>query len=441
MIKLQKKAVFAIVAVSLVWAGVAAIGSANDQIPGTPQTNPILIRGAVVHTIDGDVIEGGSVLFDQGKITGVGKEIAGVPGNAVVIDAPGDHVYPGLIESMTDLGLREILAVDVSVDRDELGDRNPNVRSWVAVNPDSELIPVARAGGVLIAHVAPSGAFVRGQTAVMMLDGWTARDMNLSAPNGLFVDWESIRSRDDDPVERAKKSEVELKQLDEWFDQATRYGEARDSGRIPDVTDLVLESLLPVLRGERPMFVEANSQSSIESAVAYAVARGLRIIIYGGYDAAECAGVLKKYDVPVIISATYRLPRRRDDAYDAPYTLPERLRKAGVKFAICGEGPGYPGGSSNARNLPYHAGNAVAYGLPRDEAIRSITLSAAEILGVADRIGSITLGKDATLLICDGDILEAETNVKRAFIQGRDVDLSSKHTMLFEKYQKKYLGK
>lgn len=436
--KLRILGMLAIVTMSLALNSAAP---ANDQIPGSPQSKPILIRGAIVHTIDGDVIERGSVLFDAGKITGVGKDIADVPSNADVIDANGGHVYPGLIESMTDLGLREILAVDVSVDRDELGDRNPNVRSWVAVNPDSELIPVARAGGVLIAHVAPTGAFVRGQTAVMMLDGWTASDMNLSAPNGLFVNWESILSRDDDPVERAKKSEAKLKELDDWFDQATRYGQARDSGRIADVTDVVLESLLPVISGKRPMFVEANSQSSIESAVAYAVARGLRTVIYGGYDAAECTTLLKKYDVPVIIAATYRLPQRRDDAYDASYTLPDRLRKAGVKFAICGEGPGYPGGSSNARNLPYHAGNAVAYGLPRDEAIRSITLSAAEILGVADRIGSITPGKDATLLICDGDILETETNVSRAFIQGREVDLSSKHTMLFEKYQKKYLGK
>lgn len=435
--KINMKAAWMIVAMSFAFPWDTP---ANDQIPGTPQTKPILIRGAVVHTIDGDVIDGGEVLFDAGKIVAVGKDIADVPDDAVVIDASGGHVYPGLIESMTDLGLREILAVDVSVDRDELGGRNPNVRSWVAVNPDSELIPVARAGGVLIAHVAPTGSFVRGQTAVMMLDGWTARDMNLSAPNGLLVDWESIRPRDEDPVERAKKSEAELKQLDDWFDRATRYGEARRSGRIADVTDLALESLLPVLRGERPMFVEANSQTSIESAIAYAVSRELKVVIYGGYDAAACSALLKKYDVPVIIAATYRLPRRRDDAYDASYTLPERLRKAGVKFAISGEGPGYPGGSSNARNLPYHAGNAVAYGLPRDQAVRSITLSAAEILGVSDRIGSITPGKDATLLICDGDILETETNVTRAFVQGRVVDLSSKHTMLFEKYQKKYLG-
>ncbi len=413
---------------------------ANDQIPGVPQGKPIVIRGATVHRVDAEAIENASVLFDEGRIVAVGTDVV-VPKNAEVIDATGKHVYPGLIESMSDLGLREILAVDVTIDSSELGDRNPNVRSWVAVNPDSELIPVARAGGVLVAHVSPGGRFVRGQSAVMQLDGWTAKEMNLRAPAGLCVNWESLLPNNKDVAEQAKLRDKKLKDLDDWFDEAARYGQARAEGRIANVADLRLEALLPVLSGELPMFAEANELSAIESAVAYAVARKIRLVIFGGYDAAECTDLLKRYDVPVIIAGTYRLPLYRHDPYDAPYTLPERLRKAGVKFAICGEGPGYPGGSSNARNLPYHAGNAVAYGLPRDEAIKAITLSAAQILGVDDRIGSITVGKDATLLIADGDILETETNLAAAFIQGRAVDLSSKHTMLYEKYKQKYQSK
>ncbi len=423
--------VAAIVAVSCHFASIA---TAHDQVPGEPQQRPILIRGAHIHCVDAATIENGSVLFDDGRIVAVGKSVE-APEGADVIDATGQHLYPGLIESMTDLGLREILAVDVTMDSNELGDRNPNVRSWVAVNPDSELIPVSRAGGVLIAHVSPGGRFVRGQSAVMSLDGWTAKDMNLRAPAGLSVNWESLQVRDKDPVAEAKKRDEKLKELDEWFDQAARYQAAQDSNQ---PSDLRLAALQPILSGDLPMFVEANRQSTIESAIAFAVRRQIKLVIYGGYDANECADLLKRYQVPVIIAGTYRLPLHRHDAYDAPYTLPQRLRKSGVKFAISGEGPGYPGGSSNARNLPYHAANAVAYGLDRDEAIRAITLSAAEILGVSDRIGSIAGGKDATLVVADGDILETESNVTHAFVQGRRVDLSSKHTMLYEKYKKKY---
>lgn len=420
--------------------GTLGVSIGNDQIPGAPQTNSILIRDATIHRVDAPTIERGSLLLSDGKIVAIGESVD-VPKDARVIDGQGKHVYPGLIESMTDLGLREILSIDESVDSQERGDRNPNVRSWVAVNPDSELIPVARAGGVLIAHVSPGGNFVRGQTAVMQLDGWSASEMNLLAPAGLSVNWESMMPGDETGVKTAQKRDQKLKELDDWIESARRYGEARDAGAIPVASDLRLESMLPVIRGARPIFVEANRQSTIESAVAYAASHQFRIVICGGYDAESCAALLKRFDVPVLVAGTYRLPLRRDDAYDASYTLPERLRKLGVEFAIGGEGPGYPGGSSNARNLPYHAANAVAFGLPRDEAIRAITLSAAKILGVDDRIGSITVGKDATLILCDGDILETATHVSDAWVQGRDVDLTSRHTMLFEKYKKKYQRK
>ncbi len=410
---------------------------ANDQIPGDPQQGPILIRGATIHCVDADDIVGGSVLFDKGLITAVGMQVS-PPKKTTIIQADGLHVYPGLIESMTDLGLREILAVDETVDSNELGERNSNVRSWIAVNPDSELIPVARAGGVLIAHVSPGGHFVRGQSAVMALDGWTAAEMTLRAPAGLCVNWESMQPSDKDAATEAKKRDEKLQELETWFDQATLYAAARAAGTIEVASDLRLESLLPVLDGRLPVFVEANHQATIESAVLWAVSRKLKLVIYGGYDAELCTELLRRHHVPVLIAGTYRLPLHRHDPYDAWYTLPERLRKAGVKFAISGEGPGYPKGSSNARNLPYHAANAVAYGLPRDIAVRAITLDAAEILGVAERIGSLSIGKDATLIISNGDILETKSNVTAAYIGGRRVDLSSRHTMLYEKYKRKY---
>lgn len=409
--------------------------AANDQIPGPPQSQPILIRGGTIHRVDALIIEQGSVLFDDGRIVAVGTDVE-LPGGGRVIDGKGMHVYPGLIESMTDLGLREVAALDVTVDRSEKGDRNPNVRSWVAVNPDSELIPVARAGGVLIAHVSPGGPFLQGQTAVMQLDGWDATEMNLKAPAGMSIHWNSMMPTDKDSKKQAEKRDKKRQELVDRLDQARRYRDANRQGE-----DVRLDALLPVIAGELPMYVEANRRSAIESAVAFAVEQKIKLVVYGGYDAAECAELLNRYEIPVIVSATYRLPMLRHDAYDAAYTLPKRLKDAGVLFSIAGEGPGYPGGSSNARNLPYHAACAVAYGLSREDAIAAITLTAAEILGVDDRIGSITVDKDASLIVCDGDILETETNVKHAFLQGREVDLTSRHTMLFQKYQQKYQQK
>lgn len=414
---------------------VFGIVSAHDQIPGSPQKQPIAISNAIIHTVDGPDIEGGTVLFDKGNIVAVGKDVE-TPDTAKIIDATGMHVYPGLIESVSDIGLREINAVDATVDHTEYGDRNPNARSWVAVNPDSELIPVARSGGVLLAMTAPRGKWLRGQSAVIQLDGWTVNEMLVKAPAGLYVSWSAMNPRDDDPKQQAEKREEKLQELDALLDEARRYRDGRQSRPLP--SDLRLESLLPVIDGQLPLIAEANGQALIEAAIAYAQSQKLKLIIYGGYDAPLCSELLKKYNVPVIISGVYRSPRNRDDAYDASYTLPDRLRRAGVPYAIGGSGTGSPGGAALACNLPHHAGAAVAYGLPRKDAIRSITLSAAEILGVADRVGSITPGKDATLIVVDGDILESESNVTEAFIQGRCVDLGSRHKTLYEKYQRKY---
>ena len=411
---------------------------AHDQVPGAPQSRPIVIRNTTVHVVDGADINDGDVLFEAGKITKIGKALK-APKQALEIDGSGKHLYPGLIESMTDLGLREISAVEETDDRTEYGSVNPNARAWVAVNPDSELIPVARAGGVLTVMTAPRGRYIRGQTAVINLDGWTVSEMKLKAPAGMYIDWGAMQPRGNDAADQRNKREQKFAELDELLDSVRRYGKARQTAPDTTATDIRLESLIPVANGELPVFVDADRQMEIESAVAYGQAQGLSIVIYGGYDAEPCAELLKKYDVPVIIASTYRLPLRRDEAYDTAYTLPERLRAAGVKFAICGEGAGSPGGAANARNLPYHAGVAVAYGLPHPDGLRAITLSAAEILGVADRVGSISTGKDATLILADGDILETETNVEAAFIQGRAVDLGSRHKMLYEKYKLKYL--
>lgn len=415
----------------------AVPADAHDQIPGAPQKSPIALVGGTVHTVDGKTIESGTVVFDEGKITAVGRGVA-LPERCQTIDVTGKHVYPGLMESLSNIGLAEVNAVRSTIDTDEVGDDNANLRPWVAVNADSEWIPVARAGGVLLASIAPKRGDIRGQSGVIELDGWTYKDMLLKPDTGLVVSWRSYDSRKSDDAERAKERDQRLQDLADHLETAARYAIARQARPESTPTDLRLEALLPVIEGDSPMIIDADSRREIEAAVGFCVARGIKPIIYGGYDAPETAEMLKRYDVPVIVHATYRLPERRDDPYDHPYTLPRRLHDAGIRFAIGGAGSGSPGGGAAARNLPFHAAVAVAYGLSPDQAIRAITLSPAEIMGIDDRVGSITVGKDATLIVVDGDVLLTESNVTDAYIAGAKVDLGSKHKTLAKKYRMKY---
>ncbi|WP_404310843.1 amidohydrolase [Neorhodopirellula lusitana] len=408
---------------------------AHDIVPGSPQKQPIVIRNTTLHLGNGSIVSNGSILFEDGMISEVGDSVR-LPDSARVIDGKGKHVYPGLIDSYTDIGLREITAVDVTVDNVERGELNPNVRSWVAFNPDSELIPVARAGGVMLAHVVPGGRLLQGQSGVMLLDGWSYQDMLVKGPAGLCVNWESVMPRGGDSKDKAKRYDEQIQELDDLLERARRYGEsiaADDSGS----TDLRLESLLPVIRGERPVFVQADRLGAIESAISFFTSRRIPMVLCGGADAMHCVDRLAAHDIPVILIATYRLPRRRSDPVDALYSLPAQLRESGVRFAIAGEGAGYPGGASNLRNLAYQAGIAVAHGLPHEEAVRAITQSPAEILGVADLVGTLAAKHHATLIIADGDVFESGTRVVDAYVQGRQVDLGNKHKQLYRKYEQR----
>jgi imidazolonepropionase-like amidohydrolase len=393
---------------------------ASDQIPGKEQSKPIAIVGGAVYTISGSIIEQGTVVFDKGKIVAVGAE-ADVPEGAEIVDAAGKHVYPSLIESMSDIGLVEINSVSATVDNTEIGSVNPNVRAVAAFNPDSEIIPVNRANGILLAVSAPSGRFVAGRSAMMMMDGWTWEDMALQQDLAMHIRWPS-----------ASDDVAELKTL---LDDARRYAEARASqpGRQP--IDLRLEAVVKLVNGKMPAVVYATSLNDITAAVAFAQREKLKIIIAGAYDAPECAQLLKTAGVPVLVTAVYRTPSRRHREYDEGYTLPARLEAAGIPFCISAGGRF---GASGVRNLPYNAATAAAYGLDEALALRAITLSPAEILGVADRVGSLEVGKDATLFIADGNILETPTHVEQAYIQGRKVDLDNKHKQLYRKYSEKY---
>jgi imidazolonepropionase-like amidohydrolase len=427
-----------IVPVLVALVAVPASLPAHPEVPGAPQQQPVALTNATIHPISKPAIEGGTLVFDKGKIVGLGKEVT-IPEDAEVIDLEGKHVYPGLFDAITDLGLVEINSIRATRDAQETGQLNPNVRAITAVNPDSELIPVTRSNGVLLALSAPYGGLMPGRSAVIQLDGWTWEDMALTktdaalhiqwpAPPGLRVD------RGEEAEEARTARDRRLEQLREAFDNARAYAAARKAnGEFP--RDARWESLQDVLDGKLPVIIHADDLRQITAAVAFAEQQKLKLIIAGGYDAPLCAELLKKHDVPVIVGAVYRLPRRRADGYDASYTLPARLHKAGIRFCISSQGRF---GASNVRNLPYHAATAVGFGLPEEEALKAITIYPAQILGASDRVGSLEVGKDATLFVADGNPLDTPTQVERAWIQGRTVDLNDRHKRLYHKYEEKY---
>ncbi len=427
---------------TIVLAASARAAIASPEVPGAPQETPVALVGAIVCPVSAPAIENATLVFDQGRITALGRKVA-IPPGAKRIDVRGRRVYPGLVNAYSQLGLVEIAAVRATRDYAETGTVNPNARAETAFNPDSELIPVTRSGGVLLSLVAPSGGLISGTSAVMQLDGWTWEDMTLKAPAGMHVPWPRMSPAADwkkgesspSPEEQVKTRDDALARLERTFADARAYQKARAAqgpGAERHAVDLRWEAMLPVLEGKLPLVVTADRVQQIQAAVAFARRERVGLILYGGYDAPHCAALLVEHRVPVIVSTVHRLPLRRGDAYDAAYSLPERLRAAGVRFSIASRN------TSLACNLPSEAGMAVAYGLPPDEALKAITLYPAQILGVADRVGSLEVGKDATLIVTDGDVLDTPTHVEAAFIEGRAVDLDNRHKRLWRKYQEKY---
>jgi imidazolonepropionase-like amidohydrolase len=427
---------------SLLVLALAHLALGSDQIPGAPQTKPILIQNAVLHTVSNGTLINHCILLKEGKIAQIEPVIAAQE-SYEVIDAQGKHVYPGLFDSLSYLGLVEVDSINASVDNAEVGSLNPNVRAATAFNPDSEAIPVARANGVLFSLVSPTGGLISGRAAVMQLDGWTWEDMTVRADTSMTIQWPRFsgaqgRGRGPRGQRDAESGESEssdrLSPLHEIIRETRAYMKAKASDPKTSI-DMRLEAMIPIVEGKTPVMIVANSLKQIQTAVAFCQLHGLKMILYGGADAAHCSQLLKEANIPVVLSAVYRLPSRRDAAYDSMYALPAKLQTEGIRFSIASEGRF---GASGVRNLPYNAAAACGFGLDPEVALRSITLSPAEIFGVADRVGSLQAGKDASIFISNGDILETATAVEHAWIQGRKVDLSSKHTDLYEKYKTKY---
>lgn len=427
----------------LATALITSAASAQDLTPrSTGQAKPVAIVNAVVHCVSGPVIEHGYVVFTGRDITAVGSQDAldksVTPETHRIIDANGKHVYPGFIGAKTQLGLTEAAAVRASNDTNEVGNLTPEVRTVIAVNPDSTLLPVARSNGVMLAGVFPSGGLVPGRAGVIRLDGWTSEQMTVQADAGLVVNWPMPRpitawwmNRSEEDQKRDIDSS--LRALEDLFTQARAYAAANEHA----TTDLRLEAMAPLFAKDatrrRPVIVAAQDVDQIIQAAAFGDRHGVKIVILGGRDAVLCAETLKSRDIRVIVDGTIRFPKRDDSPYDDAFTLPARLEATGIKWCL---GSGEEAG--HERNLPYSSALAAAYGLDKDLAIRGITLSAAEILGIADRYGSLDAGKSATLIVSDGDMLEVSSNVVSAFIDGAEVNLDNKQRAQERRYRQKY---
>ena len=415
----------------------------SDQIPAPNQKHPILIQGGTIHTISHSILENADILFVDGKITSVGHNLD-IPAEVEIIDASGQHVFPGLISAGSTLGLQEIGAVRATRDYAEVGAVNPNVRANVSYNPDSELIPITRSNGILLALSVPRSGLISGTSSLMMLDGWTWEDATLMHPVGLHLFWPSMNIPKPKPGKQKEKKDKDsrlksIQKIDDLIQESRAYAQLKATGSPSFKHDLRLEGMLPVLTGDIPMFIHANEVQQIEAAVYWAERQSVKMVLVGGKDSWRVTQLLKDREIPVIYTQTHSTPMRRFEQYDQAFITPSQLYAAGIKFCISNSES--PFQTPHIRNLPYHAAKAASYGLSWKEALRSITLSPAEILGVEDQVGSLEAGKDATLFIADGDILDVRTQVNMAFIFGRRVDLSDRHKTLYSKYRNKYKQK
>jgi imidazolonepropionase-like amidohydrolase len=398
----------------------------------------VALVGGTLHPVSGPDVANGTIVLRDGKIAAMGAGIE-VPAGAQVVDVKGRHVYPSLFPALTELGLVEISSVRATVDTTELGEINPQARADFAMNFDSELLPVARSAGILIAGVTPLGGIVSGSLAAMKLDGWTREGATLKAPAAIVVRWPDL-TIDRSPEARVsvrlqeKRRDDALQKLKDVFAEARAYSKARaaegKAGIPRHDQDPKLEALLPAIEGRIPVVVVAQRVKQIRDALAWGNEENLKLVLAGARDGWRVADEIAKANVPVIVEQPIELPTRQDEPYDANFASAGVMAKAGVRLAFT-DGSN----ASFARNLPHQAAAAVAFGFPRDRAVAAMTLEPARILGVADRVGSLEPGKDATLIVTDGDILDLRTRVLAAYLDGRALDLTDKQKRLYERYR------
>jgi len=396
------------------------------------------IRNATIVPVTSASIANGTIVFSNGVITAVGANV-NVPADATVIDGSGLFVYPGLIDSGTKVGLTEIDSVAGTVDTSETGEVNPNARADVAVNPHSNLIPVTRLNGITAVVTVPQGGLVSGQSALIQLAGWTPKEMTIKAPLALHIRFPRLRSgaleeqpqEPEEEKETAKSYRDQVDKLHDLFRDARAYAKAKSAAAHRFDRDVVLEAMVPYVEGTLPVVIHAEIERDIRAALKFADDEKLEIILAGAVDAPRVVSDLKSRNIPVILGPILDLPPREDDAYDYIFSAAKTLYDNGVRFSIQSDD------SHNARNLPYHAAACAAFGLPKDVALKAVTIFPAEIFGVADKIGSLETGKVANVILTDGDPLEIRTNIKRVFIAGEDIAMESNQTLLYKKFSQR----
>ena len=433
---MQKKNL-TIIALSLALIYTSAKAQENVY-PAVAQKATTVITHATIHVGNGSILNDASVVFVNGKIKEVGNNIT-APADATIIDATGKQVYPGLILPLSSLGLREINSgVRGSNDYQEIGENNASIRSIVSYNTDSKVTNVLRSNGVLLAHVAPMGDLIEGSSSIVQLDAWNYEDAAYKTDIGMFINMPTLMPRrgrggfmrpqaGGDPLKAAfEKIEV----LKKFFTDAKAY--LNEKNHVSN--NLKFEAVRGLYTGKQKLYIRANEVKQMLLAIDLGKTFGFNIVLVGAVESLQIANILVENKIPVILDNQHALPTTEDDDIDQLYKLPAQLKKAGVLFAINDAND-----QAKQRNISFNAGTAAAYGLDKEEALSSITLNTAKILGIDDVTGSIEVGKDANLFISEGDILDMRGNqLSKAFIQGRDISLDNKQKQLYERYKYKY---
>jgi imidazolonepropionase-like amidohydrolase len=424
----------------LIITNYAPVFSQETVYPAKAQAEKITLANATIHIGNGTIISNGFVTFENGKIISVGESAPATPGK--VMDVKGKHIYPGLILSNSQLGLVEVNSVRATVDHTEIGILNPNIRAIVAYNTDSKVINTLKSNGILLANVVPLGGTISGSSSVVQLDAWNWEDALYNADGQMHMNMPSLFFRPNpfaaflgiaetrNANDVVKEGLNQIEEIKSFFREAKAYQKETAHTK----TNLKFEAVKGLFDKKQKLFVHCDIVKEMLVAIDFAREFGFDVVIVGASESWQIADLLKQNNIAVILGQQHSLPTMADDDVDQPYKAATYLQNAGVLYAINDED-----GQTRGRNLPFNAGTAVAYGITKEQALSAITLNAAKILGIDNRTGSIEVGKDANIIISEGDILDMKTSiVTLAFIQGRQVSLEDKHKELYERYKYKY---
>ncbi len=408
----------------------------GQQTPAEPQSKPVLILGGTAHLGNGKKINNAAITFENGKIVFVG-DAATVKVDMSkfdVVDGKGKHIYPGFIAPNTQIGLVEVDAVRATRDFYEVGHFNPSVRALIAYNTDSRVTPTIRSNGVMMAQIVPKGGRIPGQSSVMMLDGWNWEDAQYKADEGIHLQWPSSFRRTGwwaapGPIQKNDKYQEQIANIKKFFDESKAYAEKAK----PETINLKFEAMKGLFDGSKQLYIHTNFAKAMMEAILWAKEYDITPVIVGGKDAWQITDFLKEHDIKIILKKTQDLPVREYDDIDQPFKTPQMLEDAGITYCFSLDG------AWEQRNYVFQAGQAVAFGLDYEDAIKGLTLGAAKVLGIDDQVGSLEKGKDATIIISKGDVLDMRTCViEYAFINGRKIDLDNKQKALSRKFTKKF---